>query len=336
MTPLTTSTEQLPQRLRRRAEASWQTLVSRQELIVWMLLMLVSSFLALRTETFLDSGNLSNIARTFSWIAIAAFGESLVIIIGGIDLSVGAVMALAGMICALAMQAGLPIPVAVVCGLLTGSTIGLINGLLVGRFNLQPFIVTLGTMSVARGVALSLTDGEPIRTLPAEFRALGQADPTPFGIPLPTIIMLITWGIMTLLLGRTVLGRYIFTLGSNSRALAMAGVDTPRVKVLVYTLCGLITSLAGLVMTARVGVAAPTAAIGYELDIIAAAVIGGISLFGGEGSMTGVMLGAALMQVLRNGLVLLGVPPQGHAIAIGAMILVVLLLDYWRRRRVTT
>jgi ribose transport system permease protein len=189
---------------------------------------------------------------------------------------------------------------------------------------------------IVRGLTLSLTEGRPAPNLPPEFRNLGQYELSfgPWALPLPLIVMLILALLVSLLLHRTVLGRYIYTLGSNERALVIAGVATTRLKVLVYTLCGLLTALSGLIMTARVGVAAPTAAAGYELDIIGAVVIGGTSLYGGEGSVVGVLLGTVLMQVVRTGLFLLGVPGQWQNVVIGAMIVLVALLDYWRRRRV--
>lgn len=325
-----------PDRLPRVPQAGWRALVRRQELVVAALLLLGSLVLSLQTDTFLTERNLLNITRNCSWIAIATLGQCLVIIIRGIDLSAGAVMALAGLVSALCMQAGLPVPLAILAGLLSGSAIGFANGMLVGRVGLPPLIVTLATMSVARGLTLGLTDGEPVRELPSAFRALGQAEVTlgVLRVPLPFICMLAIGLLVWLLLRHTVLGRYIYTLGNNERALLVVGVPTDRLKVLVYTLCGVLTALGGMLMTARVGVAAPTAAIGYELDIIAAAVIGGASFFGGEGGAGGALLGAALMQVLRTGLVLLGVPSQWQAVALGAMILLVTLLDYWRRRRV--
>ncbi|MBN2550765.1 MAG: ABC transporter permease [Anaerolineales bacterium] len=292
-------------------------------------------YLSLQTDTFLSRSNILNLTRNFSWIAIAAFGESMVIIIGGIDLSVGAVMALSGLISALCLQAGLSTPWSVLAGLGTGGLVGLINGLLVGRVRLPPFIVTLGTLSIARGITSGLAGGWPVRDLPPQFRFLGQTDLSlgPWMIPIPVLVMLAFAGLVAFLLDSTVLGRYIYTLGGSERALLVSGVKSTQIKVMVYTLCGLLTAVAGLLMTARLGVAAPTAAMGYELDIIAAAVIGGTSLFGGEGSILGVLLGAAFMQILRNGLVLLGFPAYWQSAAIGVMILVALLLDYWRRQR---
>jgi len=311
----------------------WRMLVSRHEFSALVLLLVVGTFLSLRTDTFLTSNNLSNVSRAFSWIAIAAFGESMAIIIGGIDLSVGAVMALAGLISALCLRAGYAVPLAILAGLLTGGLVGWVNGIVVGRVRLPPFIVTLATMSIARGITFALTGGWPVRDLPAGFRVLGQSDLAlgSLSLPLPTLFMLGLAVVMSLLLGHTVLGSYIFTLGNSERALLVCGVDVAQIKVLAYTLCGLLTALGGLLMTARLGVAAPTAATGYELDIIAGAVIGGTSLFGGTGSILGVLLGAAAMQVLRNGLVLLGFPAYFQTVTIGALILTAILLDYWRK-----
>jgi len=313
---------------------TWRALFSRQELVVFILLVFVATFLGLWTDTFFSSNNLFSVLRAFSWIAIAAFGESMVIIIGGIDLSTGAVMALSGLISAIFMRAGLSVPLAIVAGLLTGGAVGWVNGTMVGRIRLPPFIVTLGTMSIARGIAFGLTGGWPVRDLPQSFRLLGQHQlPVgPWLVPLPVLFMLALAVLVGLLLGRTLLGRYIYTLNSSERALLVSGVNVVQLKVLVYTLCGLLTAVGGLLMTARLGVAAPTAAAGYELDIIAAAIIGGSSLFGGEGSIPGVLLGAAIMQMLRNGLVLLGFPVYWQSVTIGATILIAILLDYWRRR----
>jgi ribose transport system permease protein len=312
----------------------WHILIGRHEIIALVLLLVIGAFLSLRTDIFFTWNNLSNISRAFSWIAIAAFGESMVIIIGGIDLSVGAVMALAGLISALCLQAGLLVPLAAVAGLLTGGLVGWVNGTLVGRVKLPPFIVTLGTMSLARGIAIGLTGGWPVRNLPQGFRTLGQHN-LPLGslpLPLPVLFMLGLAVLLSLLMSKTVLGSYIYTLASNERALLTSGVNVVQIKVLVYTLCGVLTAIGGLLMTARLGVAAPTAAVGYELDIIAAAVIGGTSLFGGEGSILGVLLGAAVMQMVRNGLVLLGFSVYWQTAALGIMILAFILLDHWRRQ----
>ncbi|MCX7683218.1 MAG: ABC transporter permease [Anaerolineae bacterium] len=306
---------------------------ARRESAALALLLAIGTLLGLQSETFLTPNNLLNVVRSFSWIAIAAFGESLVIIIGGIDLSVGAVMGLAGLIGARCMQSGMPLLPAIVAGLLTGCLVGWINGTIVGRVRLPPFMVTLGTMSIVRGIAFGLTGGWPIRDLPMAFRLLGRdMELYSVAVPVPVLVMAFLAVVMSLLLTHTVQGTYIYTLGSNERALLVSGVNVAQVKVFVYTLCGLLAAVGGLLMTARLGVAAPTAATGYELDIIAAAVIGGTSLFGGEGSILGVLVGAAVMQVLRNGLVLSGFPAYWQTTVLGTMILLFILLDYWRRR----
>ena len=311
------------------------TVAGRQELVILGVLALAALTLSLLSENFFQSTNLLNLARGVSWFAVAALGVSMVILIGGIDLSVGAVMALSGLVCALVLRAGLSLPVALGAGLLTGTTVGLLNGLLVARFNLQPFIVTLGTMGVARGLALGLTNGAPIRDLPPSFRAIGQYDLPlgPFSLPVSLLIMLCLAGMVALLLERTVLGRYIYALARDEQALLLAGISTGRIKLIVYALSGLLAGCSGLIMTAWLGVAAPTAADGYELDIIAAAVIGGTSLFGGEGSVPGVVIGTLLMLILRNGMVLLGLPAYWQIGAIGVMILTLVLVDHLRRSR---
>ena len=325
-------------RMRRWMRRGWGSLIQRQELVVFLLLLLFGIALSFSTTTFFTSTNLLNVALGFSWYAIAALGATMVIIVGGIDLSVGSVMALSGIVSALALQGGVPLPVALALGALCGVLVGLINGLLVGRTGLPPFMVTLGTMGITRGTVLSLTSGAPVSDLPPAFRYLGQKDLLigAISIPLPVVWMILLALLVSLLLHQTVMGRYIYIVGRSERALCVAGISPVKLKIMVYTVSGLLAAIAGVIMTARLGVAAPMAANGYELDIIAAAVIGGASLFGGEGTVTGVILGAALIQVIRNGVVLLGLPNQNQwqFVTIGAMILVVLLLDYWRRRRV--
>jgi ribose transport system permease protein len=314
---------------------AWQTIIVRHWLVVLVFLLIVGAFLSLRLNVFFSTHNLLNVARTFSWIAIAAFGESLVIIVGGIDLSVGAVMALAGLISALGMRLGVPVSLAIAAGLLTGGLVGWLNGTIIGHVKLPPFIVTLGTMSIARGVTHGLSGGWSVTDLPEGFRALGQSDLPlgPIPIPLPVLFMVGLAALIGLLMGQTSLGRYVYTLADNEQALLASGIRVAQVKVSVYTLCGMLAAAGGLLMTARLGVAAPSAAEGYELDIIAAAVIGGTSLFGGQGSIPGILIGAAIMQMLGNGLVLLGFSAYWQMAALGTMILVFILLDYWRRQK---
>ena len=297
---------------------------------------MIGLILSLRTNTFFTPVNLFNILRAFSWIAVAAFGEALVLIIGGIDLSVGAVMALAGMVSALVLQSGAGVPLAVGAGLLTAALVGWVNGSVISRLKLPPFIVTLATMSVVRGLVFGLARGWPLRDFPESYRRLGQFDLSlgQWPIPMPSLIMLGLALLVTLLLRYTILGRYVYTLGRSEQALLVSGVDVEQIRRVVYVLSGLLAGTGGIMMTARLGVAAPTAATGYELDVIAAAIIGGVSLFGGEGNIWGVLLGALLMQVLRSGVVLMGFPVYWQQAAMGVLILAAIVVDRRRHRAV--
>lgn len=302
---------------------------------IFFVVALCFTFLSLETETFLTPQNLAALLRNISWLAIVALGESLVVIIGGIDLSVGATMALAGLTAARALQLSLPAPLAFLLGLSVGLLIGLVNGALTARVRLPAFVVTLATMSIARGVTYSLTRGWPVTSLPPGFVALGQSDLSlgAWSIPTPFVIALVVTALVRLLQTHTVFGCDTYAVGSGERALQASGVDVTRLKVIVYALSGLLAAVGGLVLTARLGVAQPTAAIGYEIDVVAATVIGGTSLFGGVGTALGVLLGAGVVQMLYNGLVLLGGPSDWQVTIIGVAILVAVLLDYWRRKQ---
>ncbi|MFQ5858743.1 MAG: ABC transporter permease [Anaerolineae bacterium] len=315
--------------------------LARQEIGLIVVLLLLGGFLALRTDTFLTTRNIFNVLLFFSWIAISAFGQTMVILTGGIDLSVGSTMALTGFAAAWlltnltdALPLGVLVTLAIAGGLVTGVLVGLANGLLITRFRLPPFIATLGTLSIARGITFGVTGGWPVRNLPKSFNQIGQSN-VPLGsweVPLPVLIMLAMAVLTAIFLSETVTGRHIYAVGGNEEAARVSGASPARIKMLVYLSCGVLTGLAGLIMTARLGVAAPDAARGYELDIIAAAVIGGTSLFGGEGTILGTLIGAAIMQVLRNGLVLMGFPAYWQPAAIGAVIILAVMLDQWRKR----
>lgn len=317
------------------ARRCWNRLVRRQDLVVLLLFVAVAVFLSQRTDIFFSNQNLSSVARNFAWLAIVALGQSMVIIIGGIDLSVGATLALASLIAARCMQVGLPVWLSILAGLLVGVIMGWINGVTVARVRLPAFIVTLATMSIARGIAYGLTRGWSVTALPEQFLFLGQHDFAlgSWSVPLPLLLALGIAVLISLLLNQTVIGHYIYAMSSGERSLLVSGVNVIHVKEMVYILCGLLAAAGGLLMTARLGVAAPAAAIGYEVDVVAAAVIGGTSMFGGIGSTLGVLMGAAITQMLYNGLVLLGFPAYWQTVTIGILILVAILLDYWRRRR---
>ncbi len=305
-----------------------------QEVGVSLILAGMVVFLSLYTRTFLTSTNVFNILRAFSWIAVAAFGECLVIIMGGVDLSVGSVMALSGLAAAMLMAAHVAVPLAVLGGLATGAAVGLANGLMVTKARLPPFIATLGTLLMARGLCSGLTGGWPVRDLPTSFVLLGQLDlpVAGVGVPLPLVIMLVVGLLVAAFLARTTWGYRIYAVGGNEVAAGLSGIGVHGMKVMVYTLGGTLAAVGGILMTARLGVAAPTAAQGYELDVIAAAVVGGTSFTGGEGTILGVLVGAAIMQVLRTGLVLTGVSAYWLQAVQGLVIVLAITLDQLRKR----
>ena len=315
-------------------KTAWRNVIGRPEFGVFLILLVMTMGLSVYTDTFLTSTNIFNILRAFSWIAISAFGQSMAIITNGIDLSVGSVMGLSGLATAMLLAQGVNVPVAVLGGLLTGLIAGLLNGLMITKGKLPPFIATLGMLLMARGLCYGLTGGWPVRDLPQTFRSLGQYDIpiAGMGVPLPLIFLLVIGVIMSIFLGRTVWGYRIYALGGNETATALSGINTNRVKLMVYSLGGFLTAIGGVLMTARLGVASPTAATGYELDVIAAAVVGGTSMRGGEGTILGVLIGAAIMQVLRNGLVLMGVSAYWLQAVQGLVIVVAIMLDQLRRR----
>jgi ribose transport system permease protein len=321
-----------------------RAITARQEIGLIFILFIMCAFLTWQTDTFLTSRNIFNNLLFFSWIAIAAFGQTLVILTAGIDLSVGSVMALAGFVSAWLLTYStlvesipeVPLVVlAVIGGLIAGGLVGWLNGKLITRFNLPPFIATLGMLSIARGITFGATGGWPVRALPASFMLIGQYNVNllSWEVPLPIIIMVVVAILVGLFLSETVRGRHIYAVGGNEEAVRVSGADPKKIKMLVYTSCAFLAGLAGLIMTSRLGVAAPDAARGYELDIIAAVVIGGTSLFGGVGTILGTLIGAAIMQVLRNGLVLLGFPAYWQPAAIGAVIILAVMFDYWRKGR---
>ena len=312
-----------------------RSIVRAQEFGVLLILAAMVLFLSVFTNTFLKSTNIFNILRAFSWIAIAAFGECMVIITGGIDLSVGSVMGFSGLISAMLLRASVGVPIAVLGGLAAGIVIGLLNGLMVTKAKLPPFIATLGMLLMARGLCYGLTGGWPVQDLAQSFRNLGQLDIPLFGagVPLPLLFMILFAAIMALFLNRTIWGYRVYAVGGNEVASGLSGINTDRVKIMVYTLAAFLAAVGGILMTARLGVAAPTAANGYELDVIAAAVVGGTSLAGGEGTILGVLIGAAIMQVLRTGLVLTGVSAYWLQAVQGLVIVVAIMLDQLRKSR---
>jgi len=280
-------------------------------------------------STFLNYSNITQVLRAVSFIAIMAVGQAVVIISGGIDLSPGSVLGLAGVVTAIGYNRSLPGVVPILAGLGVGVLAGGSSGWLITKAKLPPFIATLGMLSVARGLAYAITGGETIRNLPENFLFVGQG--AVMGIPIPIWIMLIFAVLVAQFLSRTMWGRYAFAIGGNEEAARLSGIAVGRMKMIFYTLSGFSAALAGVLYVSRFGVGQSTAGLGYELDVIAAAVIGGVSLSGGRGNITGVILGSILMGILRNGLVLLNVSAYWQQVAIGLVIILAVILD--RRSR---
>lgn len=286
--------------------------------------------MAIMSPDFLDTDNLLNVGVQAAVTAILAFGVTFVIVSAGIDLSVGSVAALSAMVLAWsATDAGMPVFFAVLFALATGTVCGLVNGMLVSYGRLPSFIATLAMLSIARGLCLVLSEGTPV-ALPTSLEWLGKD----FGdwLPVPMIVMLVMAGVAALILNRTYPGRAMYAIGGNEEAARLSGIRVKRQKLFVYGLSGLFAAVAGIVLASRLVSAQPQAAAGYELDAIAACVIGGASLAGGAGKASGTLIGALILAILRNGLNLLSVSAFWQQVVIGAVIALAALLDTLRRR----
>ena len=288
--------------------------------------------LAFATPYFLTFDNLVLVARQSVFIMIVALAMTFVIAMGGIDLSVGSTMAATGMLVAALLDGGTATWLAVPAALGLGLAIGLVNGLLIAGFGMADFIVTLGTMSVLRGLIMVYSQGVPIFGLrvPAfQFLAQGYVGP----LPVPVLIGIALFCVCAVLLYRTEFGRRVIAIGSNARAAALVGVPLRRTRITVYALCGLFSAIAGVLLTSRLEAAMPEAAMGNELDVIAAVVIGGTRLSGGRAILVGTVIGALVMGVVRNGLTLLQVNTFWHQVVIGAISLLAVAIDRYSSRR---
>jgi ribose transport system permease protein len=294
------------------------------------LLAIVAVF-AVLTPNFLTERNLLNILQQSSINACVALGMTLVIIAGGIDLSVGPTAAISAIAAAAMMIGGVPIELAIPAAVLLGAAAGAANGMLVAYGGLQPFIVTLGTLSLYRAAALIYTGGNPIFGIPPQFRALFNS--TVFGIPSAVVIVAVLALIVWVVLNKTPLGEYFLAVGGNEEAAHIAGVPVAMTKIASYTISGGLAAIAGLILVGRLGAADPTLGNLWELDAIAAAAIGGASLMGGKGSIVGTLLGAIILGALRNGLTLLNVQAFYQLLATGIIILVAMLIDRATRGR---
>ena len=311
---------------------SLNNLYRAREMNVLLALLVVSAAIAMSTPYFLTTDNLMGVFRSFSLTAIMSIGMVMVIVTGGIDLSVGSVMGLSGLVTALAFESGYSTFASTSFGLCVGTVFGLVNGLMVTVGRLPPFIATLGTLSIGRGLMYIITKGVPVTPeTPDIFSVLGQGY---IGwVPVPVVIMLVLATIFSLLMVFTTFGRRVYATGGNENAAWLSGVNTASVKITVYTLSGAISALAGIVAFSRYLSAEPASGFGIELEVIAAAAIGGASLSGGVGSVQGAIIGAALIGIIANGVVLLNINTYAQQAITGAVILIAVSIDVWRNAR---
>ncbi len=290
-------------------------------------LLLIVIIITIMSPNFLTLNNLLNVLRQVSINALIAFGMTFVILTGGIDLSVGSILALTGAVTAGVMASGMDPLLAMFLGLLLGAVLGAINGVIIAKGKVAPFIATLATMTIYRGLTLVYTEGKPISGLgdSQAFQLLGKG--YFFGIPVPVITMAITFGILYFILKKTTFGRRVYAVGGNEEASRLSGISVDRIKIYVYALTGMLAALAALILTSRLNSAQPTAGNMFELDAIAAVVLGGTSLTGGRGWIVGTLIGALIIGVLNNGLNLIGVSSFFQQVVKGAVILVAVLLD---------
>jgi ribose transport system permease protein len=295
-------------------------------------LLLEILFFWLLSPHFLTAENLLNVTLQTSITAIIAAGMTLVILTGGIDLSVGSLVALVGVVGALTARAAPGPAIAVAAALATGLVVGAASGAAAGffitRFRITPFIATLALMTIWRGLAFILTEGRPVWELPEAFGIPGGGRVA--GIPIPTLFMAVVYGVTHVALTRTRFGRHVYAVGGNAEAARLAGISTGRVTMAVYVVCGMLTALSGVLLASRLSSGQPNAGLMYELDVIAAVVVGGGSLTGGRGSVAGTFLGSMLIGVLRNGLNLLDVGSYVQQVVVGLVILLAVVFDRWR------
>ncbi|MDR1936468.1 MAG: ABC transporter permease [Candidatus Accumulibacter sp.] len=294
---------------------------------------MLCALLSIVSEAFLSWGNWVNILRQTSINGILAIGMTYVVLTKGIDLSVGSILAFSGLVTGSLVTGSAPhgVLIGISAGLSVGLLLGAVNGLLVARLSVAPFVVTLGMLSVARGMTFIYNDGMPIANLSKDFRFIGQGM---IGeVPAPVIILAITFLIFWFILKYTTFGRYVYAVGGNERSAKTSGINTRLIIFAVYVISGLLSALAGLILAARTTSALPQAGVAYELDAIAAVVIGGTSLSGGVGTLSGTLVGALIIGVINNGLDLMGVSSYYQQVIKGMIIVAAVLLDVSRKKQ---
>jgi ribose transport system permease protein len=302
----------------------WSRLKRIRELGLLIGLLAFCTIISLATPYFLVPLNIFNVLRQVSVYAILAVGETLVLVAGGIDLSIGSIASMAGVVAAWLLGRGFNPWIAILCGILSGTIAGLANGVVVTKIKINSFIATLGMLSIVQGVALLITGGLPL-SFRGPFQFIGQGKV--WDVPVPVIIMTIIVIIAAFFIKRSVLARKIFAVGGNERAAAVSGIRNDWIRIIVFMICGTLSALGGIIIGANLAVADPVVAQGYMLDVITAVVIGGASLSGGEGSAWGALLGAAIMGVIRNAFVMLHVSGYWQLVVMGLVVIISVAVD---------
>lgn len=307
------------------------TMKYMSELTTVIALIILMAVITIINSNFLTANNLLNLLLQVTSNALIAFGMTFVILTGGIDLSVGSILALSSALTAGLLGSGMPVTLAILISLILGCILGMMNGLLISYGKLAPFIVTLATMTIFRGATLVYTNGNPITKGLSDtflFQFLGQG--YILGIPFPVIIMFIVFIVLYVLLHKTAFGKSVYAIGGNEKAAYISGVKLNKVKIIIYSISGIMASISGLIITSRLSSAQPTAGASYEMDAIAAVVLGGTSLSGGKGRILGTLIGALIIGVLNNGLNIIGVSAFWQQVVKGVVILIAVLIDRFK------
>ena len=295
------------------------------EYFIFVIFIALVVVLACLKPSFISLGNLVNILKQASINGILAFGMMFVIVAGGFDMSVGSTVAFAGILAAMTGQGNYPLIVPLVVAMLSGLLVGIVNGVGVAVGNLPPFIMTLGTMTAVRGLALLISDGKPVIGISPEYKAVAASSVC--GVPMLAIFLAIIIAICSFVLAKTVYGRRVYACGGNLLAARVSGINTTKIRVSTFAIAGLLAGLSGFLMTSRVTIGQPTAAESYEMDAITACVVGGVSMSGGVGKPWGVVVGCLLITVITNGLDIMGVSSHWQKIVKGTIIVAAVLID---------
>lgn len=314
-----------------REKKRWSSLIHQEQFTLVLTLLVLCILMSFLSDKFLTGGNIMNILRQASQIGICAIGMTMVILLGGIDLSVGSVQGLSGVAAVVVLNRTDSIALAVGAGILVGAGVGLGNSLIITKMKITPLICTLGTMSIISGTALVTTNAVSFQASNSQYMKIGIGRVG--AVPIPVIILGVLGVVFYLILNHTVYGRYIYAIGGNKESAALAGIPVNRIIIITYVISGMLTGLAAVILSSRMGAGQPTAGTGFEMTVIAAVIVGGVSLSGGRGSLGGAMIGVLTLYVLTNGMVLMDLSSFWQDIMKGALIILAVYADERRREQ---